>query len=461
MSNKSLVWLAAIGLAMQLAGCTSGEKSSDVADASGEVEATDGAATASTDEALTTDALPEESLGGSNEASHEALKPAEGSAAASPAAPGDELTFNDSPAAPPSMVTEPGADASASSTSSAPPPDNMTPAEPAPPTAAAETRPAEDSSMAMAPPPSEEKPAAPPAPLKKIAAKPWKVGKTWFNGVYFARPGETLVSISQVIYGDDRSSLLKKGNPGYKSRDPKPGDKVYYNSPKRPEDSETLMTFYDEQGLQPEVYAAKSGDNLRVIAKTLLGYDGAWKEVWASNMELESKGVLKEGDQFKYWKSAPTAMTPPPAAGTMNAEATMPPGGAPPNAEASMPPPPPTQAANELPPPPPMPDIPPPPPMEAAPPSPPPQASNDLPPPPPPPPMEATPPPPPPPSVGKAKKAPAGEEEATAMNEDTMITLGMVAVAAAGVAALLVVRRRRKKKSELEAQIGESTHVGT
>lgn len=430
MSKKSLIWLAALGLAFHLTACTSNEEKADVEGA--DVEAlSDGATDA--DGALTSDALPEEALGGDQAANGEA--PSEGlsldDSAATPTIEPEhpaEVAGNETPALEPNTVTD------------------------TPPPASSEIAPSTSDGMIAAETHEEEKPVQEkpkPAPLQKIATAPWKVGKTWYNGVYFARPGDTLASISQTIYGEDRTAMLKKGNPSYKSREPKPGDKVYYSSVKRPDDSTQMLTFNEEAGVMPETYVAKKGDNIRKVSKELLGYDNAWKEVWASNMGVESKGSLDEGTELRYWRgtaaaAAPVAQhnmeqqSPPLPEPTMN---NMPPEH---QAQTELPPMPEHQAAADLPPPPPMPE----------------QAVNELPP-PPPPPVEMAPPPPPPPPAPRAQAKNKSEEEATGMNEDSLMALGAVAIAAAGIAALLVARRRRKQK-ELEAsQIGDSTQVGT
>lgn len=438
MSKKSLIWLTALSLAVHLSACSSNEEKTDVEGA--DVEAMSETAHDG-DSALSSDSLPEEALG------DQAAAPTEG----------EGLSLDDAPAATDTSAenptVEPGADqppmtvagdtgsAEASGVMDSPPP-SSTDSTLDPMTASNET-PEEK--------PVEEKPKVS-VPLQKVASSPWKVGKTWYNGVYFARPGDTLASISQSIYGEDRTASLKKGNPTYNSREPKPGDKVYYSSPKRPDDGQQMMTFNEEAGLAPEVYTAKAGDNIRKISKELLGYDNAWKEVWASNANVDSKGALEEGTQLRYWRgtaaaAAPTqtanAEQPPLPEPTMN---NMPPEENMQQAHADLPPPPPMpeQAAADLPPPPPpMPE----------------QAMNELP--PPPPPMEmAPPPPPPPPPVAQAHKDKSGEQEATGMNEDSVMALGAAAIAAAGIAALLVARRRRKQKEMEASQIGDSTQVG-
>lgn len=445
--KRYLLIAAACAFALQLNGCTSGDEKSDV-QAADDVENVGEATDVAADDSMTSDALPEESLG------TDAL--ADGGAPAG--TPESALTTDPSLDA---SLEAPAAPADATATAMAepppppmpealPPPAAMTKAEekaPEPPMMMAGTQPEEPAA------PAEEKPKPAPVSLKKVAEKPWKVGKNVFNTVYFAKPGDSLESISQLVYGADKTDVLKAGNPSYKSREPKPGDKVYYSSPTRPTDMDRMLTSYEDTGLQPQIYVAKKGDNIRKLSKQLLGYDGAWKEMWASN-PVESKGSLDEGTELRYWASAPVAATAP----TGNMEhAGMP--------TESVPPPAPTVAANEMPPPPPpMPEAAPPPPPPAAaanemPPPPPPMpevAQNDI---PPPPPIEQMAPPPPPPAP-KAKKAPAAEAEHTGMDEDQMMALGVVAVAAAGIAMLLVVRKRRKQK-DMEQQIGDSTQVGT
>jgi LPXTG-motif cell wall-anchored protein len=276
-------------------------------------------------------------------------------------------------------------------------------------------------------------------PLQKIPTSPWKVGKSWFNTVYFAKPGDSLAQISRTIYGEDRTEELKRGNPTFNSRDVKPGDKVYYNSPNRPDDSSRLITYYEDNGMSPEVYVARDGDNIRTVSKNLLGYDNAWKEIWASN-SVESKGEISEGTELRYWKGGAVAAAPRQARQET----------APPAQVEQMPP----QQA-EIPPPP-MPEDQPPmdmggmpqdPAMDMA-------AQDQLP--PPPPPMEESinPPPPPPQMVAEEDRG------APATDEDTTLALAVVGLAAAGLAILIVMRKKRRQR-ELEQQAMDNTHVGT
>jgi len=281
--------------------------------------------------------------------------------------------------------------------------------------------------------------------LQKVASTPWKVGSKWVNGIYFARPGESLDSISQTIYGDDRTRDLKKINPTYNNRDVKPGDKIYYASVTRPDDSEKILTFFEEKGIAPQTYVAQSGDNIRQVSQKLLGYPEAWKEVWASN-SVESKQEIPEGTELRYWDMAAAA-----SAGSGGrsdvASNTNPNPGA--EGNAAVPPPmpeiPPMPDAQMTPPPPP--DLPPPPDMQADAGMPPPPPPADIPP-PPPPPMETAPPP---------QQAQVDDGGSTS-EEDQTLVMGAVAAAVIGGAVLAIVRRKRRQK-EMEQALGE-THVG-
>ncbi|GIL17245.1 MAG: hypothetical protein BroJett040_09960 [Oligoflexia bacterium] len=303
-----------------------------------------------------------------------------------------------------------------------PPPVEMPQEQPPAPVAPTEEKPTD---TVAAVDPGAEKKEEPPAPkpvasLKKIKEVPFREGGQLLNAVYIARPGDDYSSISKMIYGtEDKASDIKKANYGAKV---KPGNKIYYNSPKRPDDETKMLTYYEDMGMMPEIYVAKDGDNIRAISKDLLGYPEAWKEVWATNT-VESKGALPGGAELKYWKNAPAPQT---------------------EVAVSTPPPPTEPVA------PPMPSempAPPPPPVEAAAPPPPPPA--DLPPPPPPEPVAPPPPPPPAPVAKKAPKVDVVGQES--MDQDTMMALAGAGVIAAGLAAIIVIRKRRAQKQSAQA----------
>ena len=184
-------------------------------------------------------------------------------------------------------------------------------------------------------------------PVKKVVEVPFYKRGILINGVYLARPGDDLASISTKIYGTkDRSDELLKVNSTL-VRGLKTGDKVYYNSPQRPNDSNRLMLYYEDMNAVPQIYISKEGDNIRSISKSLLGDKGSWKEIWATNFHVDSKDQIPAGTELRYWletdmtqvvSSDPVEMIP---------EAQF---------EEEILPPPPPVAANTLPPPPPFPE---------------------------------------------------------------------------------------------------------
>lgn len=435
MLKKLVVILACLGV-LQLTSCTSKDSKEDggeemaidaAAADSAEVEKVEGEqsldiAADDSSASLSNDALPEDALG-------DAPAPAPDTAAAPPPVEDNPLAESAPAEPPPSVDTLPPDTLGDSVVESAPP--VMETSEPVHETKA---------SRASVETPREEAP-KPQVSYRKIEHTPWKEGGKILNTVYVARDGDTWSSVSSMIYGTEKAGDLKKMNPSIKGRKLKVGDKVYYNSPHRPDDETQVLTYYADSGIAPEVYIAKSGDTAKKIAKEVFGNEQGWKELYATN-DFESKGALDEGTQIKYWRTV---------AATPKTEVA-----------AAAPPPPPM---NEMPPAPPAPtaDMPPPPPpadMAAPPPPPPPpadMAANEMaPPPPPPPPVEAVAPPPPPPPM--AKQPHKGDEAGgSPLEDDQMTTLAGGAVLAVALALFMIMRRRRKK--ELEQAI-QDTQVG-
>lgn len=468
MMKKLVILLACMGLAFQITSCTSKDSKAEsevAADVdSADLEKIEGDTAASNDNSLSSDQLPEDALGETTTTTQTTTTTTDTSpiddhasttktdvATNTETLPADPLAEN-----PANMTPPPPAEPSTTIVDAAPPGvDNTTMVE--------STTKTETSTTVV-----DSGPKKPSAPLQKMATAPWKVGKTWFNTVYFARPGDSLASISQMIYGADKTAELKKGNTVFKSRKVRPGDKVYYSSPHRSDDSEKMLTYYEDNGIAPEVYVAKAGDDLKKVSKNLLGYDGAWKEVWASN-SIESKGKMDEGAELRYWKTSPAAAAAPVhkevVSSAPHAQEEVPhqamqepqaPAMPPPPTSDDMAPPPQVQAPaqGEIPPPP-MPD------QQQQ------QAGTEMPP-PPPPPVEQAPPPPPPPVQAVNPPAPPHEDHVAAteegapngMDQDTTMALAVVGLAAAGLAILIVLRKKRKQR-DLEQQAMDNTHVGT
>lgn len=299
-------------------------------------------------------------------------------------------------------------------------------------------------------------------PVKKIADVPFRKNGVLVNSVYIARPGDTIDSVSQKIYGTDRTEDLYTVNPHFRTRQLKTGAKVYYNSPNRPGDETTLLTYYEDIGLSPEIYVTREGDNIRAVASELLGDENAWKEVWATNPNVESKGEVVAGLQLRYWGGADVPPSMPMASNT-------PPPPAPAPSMNDMGPPPDDMAMNDLPPPPAeepaFPDMPsdmpqssgqlgdmamedelPPPPDDAmAPPPPPAQAMVEPPPPPPPPPSN----PPPAPSRATA--------EQPALDDEIVMFGGIALLLVAGI--MFIVLRKKKAKRQLDFNTSTQTQI--
>lgn len=159
-------------------------------------------------------------------------------------------------------------------------------------------------------------PAQPPAPAKvislnKVLTVPYKKAGYLINAVYIARPNDTLEGISQKIYGSNQSDILRQINSHLQSRAVVVGDKIYYNSPSRQNDSSKLLFYYEDIGAPSSFYMLSPGDNIRQVASQLLGHPKSWKEIWATNPELVSKGEVTKSINIVYWSTTTTAKAEP------------------------------------------------------------------------------------------------------------------------------------------------------
>lgn len=352
----------------------------------------------------------------------------------------------------------PPAETAQTDTLTAPPPDASTES---PPPAVAET-----------PPPAE--PLAPPTPepvageskpvatLQKIKTQPYKDHGILVNAAYLARKGDSPESISQKVFGSkDKVKDLCKVNSYNCSRPVKVGDKFYYNSPQRPQDDTVVKNFYEDAGIAPQIYTAKAGDNIRKVAKDLLGHKDSWKEVWATN-EVESKGDLEAGAALKYWPNSEVSAPAQTMAKTEEA-APAPPTGeaqqgeAPPPDQAAAQPPVPDQAANQPPPPPDQQAAQPPPTVDSLPPAPD-QNQNAAPatvaPPEPPPP-----PPPPPVDQAAARKEPAAVDGGGMQDPNQTMALGVGAVLLLAAAALFISIRKKRARRQIDFNTTTQTQI--
>lgn len=189
-----------------------------------------------------------------------------------------------------------------------------------------------------APSVSAEKPAAMPAPpvasdsvvekkvipLNKARTKAYRKGSYLVNGIYIARPGDTIESISRKLSNEGGAEALHAINGHLRSRDVKVGDKVYYNSPLRGRDSESILTYYEDTGISASTYLIQPGENIRSVSKKLLGHPASWKEIWATNPGLISKGLISEASEIRYWPVEPEPSAPEEASAEPAEEASVP-----------------------------------------------------------------------------------------------------------------------------------------
>lgn len=468
MTKKLLVFLACVGLASQMVSCTSNDTQSDTAAASdfdsADLEAldSDGSSESSGDSSLAaSEELPEEMLGESEstdvaDAGTDEVASTE-VAASEDALPEDPLAENTNISEAPAPSEDAGLEVASSDTTYSDSSNNSVfESSPSTEVASSEESTSSSSSSNTTYVDSGSSYDSAPAnvPLQKMATAPWKQNGVWYNAVYFARPGDTLSGISKAVYGSDKSAMLKKGNPTFQRRGVKPGDKVYYNSPNRPDDSTRLLTYHEDNGMAAESYAAQPGENIRTISKKLLGYDNAWKEVWASNLDVDSKGTLAEGATLKYWStglasnSSASAHSEVAAAAPAHQEMAPPPPMEDPMAQAQteMPPPPPADfdpgamenhdaqmAMNEMPPPPPVDNM----------------GGEEMA--PPPPPMEM-------PEAAAPTEMVDGEE-AMGLGEDQMMILAGLGVLVGAVGFLMIRNKRKRREQEMHGM--DNTHVGS
>ena len=143
-------------------------------------------------------------------------------------------------------------------------------------------------------------------PVKKIKTIPFTKAGRNLNTVYIIRPGDTPESVSEKLYGSMDTGRIYSSNP-HLTRSFKTGDKLYYESPNRPGDSSKIITYYEDNGIPSQTRFVSAGENIRAVSQDLLGDPGSWKEIWATNMALESKGEVLQGTEVVYWPEGSSA----------------------------------------------------------------------------------------------------------------------------------------------------------
>ncbi len=142
-------------------------------------------------------------------------------------------------------------------------------------------------------------------PVKKMKPASYKRAGGNVNRLYVVRPGDNMDNIAQKIYGSGNADKLYSFNSHHRGRTLDVGDKVYYESPNNPNDP-SMQTYYEDVSLAPSYYTSQEGDNIRKVAKNLLGHDRSWMEIYATNSNIESKGRIPAGLQIRYWPDGGT-----------------------------------------------------------------------------------------------------------------------------------------------------------
>ena len=147
-------------------------------------------------------------------------------------------------------------------------------------------------------------------PLQKIRKWSYQKGSYLVNAVYIARQGEQMADISQKLYGNDQTNILYTINPHLKSRQVKVGDKIYYSS-SRKINSDKVVFYYEDIGAPAMTYTISAGQNIRKVSSQLLGHPNSWKEIWATNPQLESKGIVDQDVTISYFPEQQVAQAAP------------------------------------------------------------------------------------------------------------------------------------------------------
>ena len=127
-----------------------------------------------------------------------------------------------------------------------------------------------------------------------VRSKPFESSGSLLNGFYFTRSDDSSwVDLSQKLYGTPaRTEDLKTWNGGSEL---KPGTLIYYSSPFRPSDSDSMRSFAQDYGGGTEGYAIRRGDTLSRIAAVRYGGSQSWKEIAAENPEIRNPDQIDPG----------------------------------------------------------------------------------------------------------------------------------------------------------------------
>lgn len=138
-------------------------------------------------------------------------------------------------------------------------------------------------------------------PVKKMRDEPYEQDGILLNALYIVREGDNFKTIGEKIYGKGSINNLSKLNPYLNPNRLKVGEKVYYNSPNRPTDANTMLFYYDDIGRKAQYRQVEMGENIRTVSQQLLGHPRSWMEIWATNPEIVSKAEVDRAYRVRYF----------------------------------------------------------------------------------------------------------------------------------------------------------------
>lgn len=120
---------------------------------------------------------------------------------------------------------------------------------------------------------------------------------TWLNGYYFITSDiEGWAEISTLIYGDSEMALKLKGWNDHLI--PKAGQVIYYNSPHRSQDSQSMLSFSDDFNVLPVLHIVQPGDSLSKLAKNTWGNYDSWRAISAANPQIKHPDIIQIGEKI-------------------------------------------------------------------------------------------------------------------------------------------------------------------
>jgi hypothetical protein len=147
-------------------------------------------------------------------------------------------------------------------------------------------------------------------PVKKMKPAAYRRAGGNVNRLYVVRAGDNMDSIAEKLYGNSaEAERLYNFNSHFRGKTLNVGDKIYYESPKSPND-QRMLTYYEDNNMSPSYYTSQEGDNIRKVSKQLLGHERSWMEIYATNESVASKGRLPAGLRLRYWQEGAAAAAP-------------------------------------------------------------------------------------------------------------------------------------------------------